>query len=342
MTAVPYFLPRPDAAPSAMDFNYLSRLGYKARTSNGQDPAAQKAIAKQFEALFLQQIMKQARASNTGMQGLLESNQTRLAQSLADEQMASNLAEAGTGLAQALLDQMRGETDVKTDPRLAADRGLQSFSIEGPALARKEIADSISDLLDMLASSPVVESGRRAGEALLTAIKGAPGHIEDFVARMGGAARHAAQESGIPAKLILSQAALESGWGQREIKMEDGSNSYNLFGIKASAGWEGKVANIVTTEYVDGKPQKMVQAFRAYDSYAESFADYARLISQNERYQGVLTAPDAETAAVRVHEAGYATDPRYSEKLISIMGYLDDRLDSFMVRASSAGSPGRG
>ncbi|QIM49244.1 flagellar assembly peptidoglycan hydrolase FlgJ [Pusillimonas sp. DMV24BSW_D] len=340
MTAMPYFLPRPDAGASAMDFSHLNRLGYTARHSNGQDPAAQKEIAKQFEALFLQQIMKQARAGDVGLEGLLESNQTRLAQSMADEQMASNLAETGTGLAQALLDQMRGISDVKTDPRLAADRGLQSFSIQGPAEARKEIADSISELLDMLASSPVVESGRRTGEALLSAIRGAPGHIEQFVTKMGDAARHAAQESGIPAKLILSQAALESGWGRREIKMEDGSNSYNLFGIKATGSWEGKVANIVTTEFIDGKPQKMVQAFRAYDSYAESFADYARLISQNDRYQAVLTAPNAETAAVKVHEAGYATDPKYAEKLISIMGYLDDRLDSFMVRGPSAGSRG--
>ena len=96
----------------------------------------------------------------------------------------------------------------------------------------------------------------------------------------------------------------------------------------------------MTTEFIDGKPQKMVQAFRAYDSYAESFADYARLISQNDRYQAVLTAPNAEMAAVKVHEAGYATDPKYAEKLISIMGYLDDRLDSFMVRGPSAGSRG--
>ncbi|HCP77797.1 MAG: flagellar assembly peptidoglycan hydrolase FlgJ [Pusillimonas sp.] len=336
MTAASYFLPRPDAGSSAMDFNYLNRLGYTARNSNGQDPAAQKEIAKQFEALFLQQILKQARAGDVGLEGLLESDQTRLAQSMADEQMASNLAEAGTGLAQALLDQMRGISEVQTDPRLPADRGLQSFSIQGPTSARKEVADSISELLDMLANSPVVESGRRTGEALLTAIRGAPGHIDQFVAKMGDAARHAAQESGIPAKLILSQAALESGWGRREIKMEDGSNSYNLFGIKATAGWDGKVANIVTTEFVDGKPQKMVQAFRAYDSYADSFADYARLISQNERYQAVLTAPSAEAAAVSVHEAGYATDPNYSQKLISIMGYLDDRLDSFMVRGPSA------
>ncbi|MBC7203106.1 MAG: rod-binding protein, partial [Pusillimonas sp.] len=188
MSAMPYFLPRPDAGASAMDFNYLNRLGYTARSSNGQDPAAQKEIAKQFEALFLQQIMKQARVSDAGLEGLLESDQTRLAQGMADEQMASQLAEAGTGLAQALLDQMRGLSNVKTDPRLAADRGLQSFSIQGPASARKEVADSISELLEMLSNSPVVESGRRAGQALLTAIRGAPGHIEQFVSRMGEAA----------------------------------------------------------------------------------------------------------------------------------------------------------
>src|SRR3546814_17794244 len=98
---------------------------------------------------------------------------------------------------------------------------------------------------------------------------------------MSGAANIASSKSGVPAKLILSQAALESGWGEREIRGENGEQSHNLFGIKASAGWNGKVVNVMTTEYVDGKAQTVVQPFRAYDSYADSFSDYARLLGRS-------------------------------------------------------------
>ncbi|CFW90449.1 peptidoglycan hydrolase [Bordetella pertussis] len=99
--------------------------------------------------------------------------------------------------------------------------------------------------------------------------------------------------------------------------------SYNLFGIKAGASWKGKVVNVMTTEYVDGVAQKLVQSFRAYSSYEESFSDYARLIGNSPRYEAAVTQAGNEIeAARRIQEAGYATDPRYAEKLISIMGQL--------------------
>ncbi|WP_262354533.1 flagellar assembly peptidoglycan hydrolase FlgJ, partial [Bordetella pertussis] len=113
------------------------------------------------------------------------------------------------------------------------------------------------------------------------------------------------------------------GGGRRELRHEDGSTSYNLFGIKAGASWKGKVVNVMTTEYVDGVAQKLVQSFRAYSSYEESFSDYARLIGNSPRYEAAVTQAGNEIeAARRIQEAGYATDPRYAEKLISIMGQL--------------------
>ena len=133
----------------------------------------------------------------------------------------------------------------------------------------------------------------------------------------------ASEQSGVHAKLILSQAALESGWGKREILREDGSTTHNIFGIKAGSGWKGEVAHVMTTEYVDGKPRKVKEPFRAYGSYEEAFADYAKLVGRNKRYAEVLEAPTAEVAAKRIQKAGYATDPAYADKLISIMGYFD-------------------
>lgn len=139
---------------------------------------------------------------------------------------------------------------------------------------------------------------------------------------MSHAANAAAAQSGVPARLILGQAALESGWGKREIRQPDGSTSYNLFGIKAGASWKGKVVNVLTTEYVDGVPQKVTQPFRAYDSYEESFADYARLLGNSPRYESVTHSRNEIEAARRIQDAGYATDPRYAEKLINIMSQL--------------------
>src|SRR5690606_32381543 len=109
---------------------------------------------------------------------------------------------------------------------------------------RPDDAPSISALIDMLSNSV---AGRAAGAAV-SAIRGAPQHIEQFVSRMTHAAHSASKESGVPAELILSQAALESGWGRREIRGDDGSQGYNLFGIKASPNWKGKVVNTMTTE----------------------------------------------------------------------------------------------
>ena len=124
---------------------------------------------------------------------------------------------------------------------------------------------------------------------------------------------------GVPAPLILAQAALESGWGKREIRADDGTQSFNLFGIKADRSWKGATVETTTTEYVDGEPQKVRAKFRAYASYEEAFTDYARFITRNPRYANVLATDDPNEAAHGLQRAGYATDPRYGEKLVRIM-----------------------
>jgi len=236
----------------------------------------------------------------------------RMAQSLGDEQAALNVASPGLGLAQALLAQMRGGVATQAldpqahPPEAAASRlpGLRSRVGEG----RREVADSITALIDLL-------SRGRVTEKVSSAIRGAPGHIREFVDRMAPAAEYASAQSGVPAKLILSQAALESGWGRREILRPDGSTSHNLFGIK-STGWKGRSVQTVTTEYEGGRKLHKHASFRAYDSYEEAFEDYARMLSTNPRYTKALsTARNAEQFAQGLQRAGYATDPHYARKL---------------------------
>jgi flagellar protein FlgJ len=145
----------------------------------------------------------------------------------------------------------------------------------------------------------------------------------DFVSSHSDAAKAAEQASGIPAAFMVAQAAHETGWGRKEIRTADGGNSHNLFGIKAGAGWNGPTADITTTEWVGGEPQKLTQKFRAYASYDDAFRDYARLLSQSPRYAHVVAevqgqAPTATTAqafAQGLQKAGYATDPGYADKL---------------------------
>jgi flagellar protein FlgJ len=138
-------------------------------------------------------------------------------------------------------------------------------------------------------------------------------------------AEQASRSTGVPAHLILGQAALESGWGKREIRMADGSDSHNLFGIKAGNDWKGKVAQVTTTEYHNGVASKQVERFRAYGSYAESFQDYARLLSDNPRYSGVVGQADAKGFAQALQQSGYATDPHYADKLAGVISGIRAR-----------------
>lgn len=308
--------------PSALDFSSLNSLKRGVQT-NPQSQEQLRQVARQFEAMFIQMLMKQARQTSRQMPSLFDSQATRFAQSLSDEQASLALANPGIGLADALMAQMQGGVLMNNPAGSQADSsGKSDARIPWRQLSRddgqRQAADSITALIDLL-------NRKDQGQKVVGAIRGAPEHIRSFVDQMALAADTAAQRSGVPAKLILSQAALESGWGQREILRPDGSSSHNLFGIKASGGWRGEVVKVMTTEYVDGRPRKMLQPFRAYDSYTDSFTDYANLLSGSERYSQVLEARSAEDAARKVQAAGYATDPSYASKLISIMGYFHAR-----------------
>ncbi|MDG9970450.1 flagellar assembly peptidoglycan hydrolase FlgJ [Achromobacter mucicolens] len=293
---------------SVFDMGRLSDLKRDVK----KDPAGteqQKQVAKQFEALFLQMMVKRMREA-TPKEGLFDSQQTQMLQSMADEQLALHLASPGIGLSKAILAQMQQGT-----PGEMSDEAIKRIGQGGDLDFQTGGSREVSALLNVMRNN-------RPADRALAAAEGAPEHVVDFVSKMSRAANMASQQSGVPARLIMGQAALESGWGKREIKHADGSTSFNLFGIKAGPSWKGKVVNVLTTEYEDGVARKVTQPFRAYASYEESFADYARLIGNSPRYESVTTARNEIEAARRIQDAGYATDPRYAQKLIGIMGQL--------------------
>lgn len=274
------------SARFALDAQSLGELRLSAR----RDPqAALAAAARQFEALFMNLLLKSMREA-TPQDGPFDSEQTRLYTSMLDQQLAQNLASRGVGLAEIMIRQL-------TQSR------LHDAARDAAVPARTEAAAP---------SVPEAGRGREAKAAPLSGLQ------PDFVNRLLPDAQAASRATGIPARFMLGQAALESGWGQRELRGLDGAPSHNLFGIKAGRNWNGAVVEAVTTEYVNGVPHKTVERFRAYASYAEGFRDYAGLLKN--RYAAALESGDnAAGFAWGLQQGGYATDPRYAEKLVRIL-----------------------
>ncbi|MBP0621137.1 flagellar assembly peptidoglycan hydrolase FlgJ [Cupriavidus consociatus] len=324
----------------ALDTQGFEALKHSAR--NGADAATLQSAARQFEAVFTQMVLKSMRNA-TPQDGLFDNEQSKLYMSMMDQQLAQQMSSRGIGLAEVMVRQLARAAGAPMPAGMNAMTPAESGSAADAQMARlldsrgAASADG-NEYADLPAVGTVVPgqswnptAGLRqyqsqfygdrdqGGEALGPLPADAPAHVSAFVARMAAPAEAASRASGVPARLIVGQAALESGWGQREILHADGSTTYNVFGIKAGSGWKGRVAEITTTEYVDGQPQKVKARFRAYGSYDEACADYARLLASNPRYAGVVSAGSAEEAAHGLQRAGYATDPSYGHKLVKIM-----------------------
>ena len=258
------------------------------RSAAARDPkAAIRETAKQFEALFMQQIMKSMREA-TASSGMLENEGTKLGNEMLDSQYAAKMTGLPGGLTDAIARQLERQMGTGAAAALTAPAAASSAAASTLPLTQKQT---------------------------------------DFVQLHGGAARAAQTQSGIPAAFMIGQAAHETGWGRQEIRNTDGSNSHNLFGIKAGAGWTGRVAEITTTEYVGGEAQKVTAKFRAYASYEDSFRDYAKMLTDSPRYAGVAahaaqssaSAASAAGFAQGLQRAGYATDPAYADKLARVI-----------------------
>ena len=262
----------------AADGNSLNDL----KALAGKDEkAALKETAKQFEALFMRELLKSMREA-TMKSGLMDSEQGNLGADLLDQQYATQMTGLPGGLSE---------------------------------MIERQLSQKIAPAIDKVTSTAAA-----VGNAVQSTVDRATAAVgsrqQQFVARLSSAAQQVAQEVGIPASYMLGQAGHETGWGRSEIKQADGSNSFNVFGIKAGKGWTGKVAEVTTTEYVNGQAQKVKAKFRADNSYQDAFRDYARLISDSPRYAKVMDSlQSAQSFASGLQRAGYATDPQYATKL---------------------------
>ena len=289
----------------AYDTRSLDALRSRAAT----DPkVAVREAAKQFETLFMNELMKSMRSTTLAADASDDSGSTSgraMGTEMLDTQLATQLAGRPGGLSDAIIKQ------------LERSMGLSPGPIP--------VTGSANNTPAPLSAKP---------QATRIPQSGALG----FVQQHTDAARQAEAATGIPANFMVSQAALETGWGRKEIRHADGTTAFNLFGIKAGGNWKGPTAEVTTTEFIDGKPQKVVAKFRAYGSYAESFADYARLMKQSPRYQAAVNGASGMAAiasasagtdnrtdtraaafAIGLQKAGYATDPAYADKLTKVI-----------------------
>jgi flagellar protein FlgJ len=300
----------------AIDAKSIESLKQSARQNS---PDSLKAAAKQFEALFMNMIMKSMRDA-TPQEGVFDNQQTKMYTSMLDQQLSQNMASRGVGLAEVLIRQL-SVNNAAADTAAMSDEGGNTGSDDllgqMPAAQIRDIYGKHSKLASTYEGIPGSVGG---ADLVAKSNTDKPAQVQAFQDKLTAHAEEASKTTGIPAKFMLGQAALESGWGKRVIRTADGGTSHNLFGIKATGGWKGKTVDAVTTEYINGVPQKRVEKFRAYDSYADSFRDYAKLLRDNPRYEKVLAnATDVKGFAQGLQKAGYATDPRYAEKLTNLI-----------------------
>lgn len=327
-----------------MDLRSLDRL----KGTSGTNPrAAVRETAKQLESLFMGELMKSMRAS-TMSTGMLDNSGSEMASGMLDTQFAGQMTGRPGGLADAITRQLERQMGLKPEAldKAAASAGntapaspLRRMASEGSFKGLGQLGD-LGDLSDLDAGGFPGSNGTGLDEVLRraqsldrsnartntanSASRTTDGkrlsHSEQFIRKHHDAAKAAEAATGIASGHILGQAALESGWGKHEIKMKDGTPSHNLFGIKATSNWTGKVAEVTTTEYIGGVARKVTAKFRAYDSYEDAFKDHARLLTQSPRYsQTVAKADTAQGYAQGLQKAGYATDPAYANKLTQVI-----------------------
>lgn len=317
-------------------FNYHELQGLESLKAGARNdsPEAIKAVAQQFESMFISLIMKSMRDATDVLSSDLENSyQTKFYRDMHDQQLSLSLSQSGGfGLADILYEQL---TEAQNPTRFNPfdidvknmDESIRSILPSlGVGARTQSIIDELLKLKDGDAPSeseaPATGSSAVNSIESTTSIQGKSTVFEgpeDFIQSLLPIAEKAAKQLGLDPKIMVAQAALETGWGKAVIEKSDGSSSYNFFGIKSDHRWQGESAMTTTHEFIAGKKLTVNAPFRAYESAEKSFADYVDFVSGSERYQSAIeNASDAKTYVTELQKAGYATDPDYAEKILRI------------------------
>ena len=346
------------------DFNGLAKLKGQARK---ESPEAVKEVAKQFESIFINNVLKSMREAKLA-DGAMDNDQSKFYNDMYDQQLAVHLSGSpGVGLADLIVKQLSHDKpkNEKQDTEDSLNRSVSinppqspfykggrnmvppsgvgstvpTFAkgevggiVEGQAKITPYIQDAtarmqeVEQRMERLPRSPLDKMTEFPFDSAMRPMSELKdGHAlpiqsaDEFVKRLHPLAVQAARELGVEPKVILAQAALESGWGRSTIKNGNGDNTFNLFNIKADKSWQGKQAQVATLEFDQGVAKKVNAGFRSYDSFEESFRDYVDFIKSNPRYGDALKkVGNAEQYMRELQRAGYASDPKYADKVMSI------------------------
>jgi flagellar protein FlgJ len=279
------------------DFSGLTALKHQAREDQA---GSAEQVARQFESLFVQMMVKQMRQASFG-NGLFESKQSEFVRDMYDQQLSVHLSEQrGLGMAKLLRNHLGVDESVKVEPNTSLEAYWQNPS----ALARTNATAAVKTEPTAPEERPSVNLDSPAS----------------FVEALWSAADQAAQELGLPTEALLAQAALETGWGGRVMQAANGQSSHNLFGIKADQRWSGDRVRQETLEFEQDVAVRRREYFRTYESFDESFRDYVAFLKQNPRYTNALqNTQDAAEYFKALQDAGYATDPNYANKILRVM-----------------------
>jgi len=343
------------ASRTYTNFDGFNALRAGARNGNRE---ALEVAAKQFEAHLVQQLLRASREASP-KSDVLGGESGGIYEDMFDKQMALSVTSGkGLGIADLLIRQLgdrngapaaaAGAEDrvppsgsaapapsssrsagqaVSGAPALAETRSAKPLAVEAAAMR----AGAAQDGTERIASAART-NGASAGRSGILGVEAAAtaraeptpvrfNDADEFVAAVMPHAIEVGAELGTDPRLLVAQAALETGWGRSIIRNDDGTSSHNLFNIKAHRSWDGPVAAVHTREFVRGSEITVQAEFRSYDSFADSFRDYVDFLRNNPRYREALTrTEDPEAFARSLQAAGYATDPAYADKIMRIYG----------------------
>ncbi|VAW69854.1 Flagellar protein FlgJ [peptidoglycan hydrolase] [hydrothermal vent metagenome] len=301
-------------------YNDFQALGDLKKSAREQSPQAIKQVAKQFESLFVQMMLKSMRDTVPDNE-LFGSNAEKMYQDMYDKQLSLHIAEGrGIGLAKVIERQLGGALDNETIGRSPADYRAAPVRLKPTAGQTTQAAEENKVIVSKLqgAGVPALSLAQQKIQLENTDRKRSKqfGKQAQFIDAVLPHAQRAAEKLGVDVQVLIAQSALETGWGKYLPVKADGVSSHNFFGIKADERWQGERLEVVTREYRHGVMVQEKAAFRVYESPAQAFDDYAQFILQNPRYQQALeVGSDAKAYARELQQAGYATDPEYANKI---------------------------
>ncbi|ORT49335.1 flagellar rod assembly protein FlgJ [Vibrio sp. qd031] len=325
------------------DLASLDSLRQKAVAGDEDSKEALTAAAKQFEAIFTNMLFKSMRDANSGFESdLMNSQNQSFYRQMLDEQMSSELSANGSlGLADMIVKQLQAAQSPSVEehtPNHELQARTGGFGTVAAASSTSSNADmpDIRDILPSPEGKTIYDQTRNSGSFTVPSSMASASSVaapkqstptfdtpKQFVAQLTPYAESAAQVLGVDPSLLIAQAALETGWGKKVIGNSQGS-THNLFNIKADRSWKGDKVSKQTLEYHGQIPVTERAAFRSYESFEQSFSDYVSFLKRNPRYKTALTDSQDSTQFIQgIHKAGYATDPAYADKVLSIKNRID-------------------